>query len=277
MANQELTNFQRDIIRDHSAANERAQNFVVYPDTESSYFNCFAYVVNETSRKVTPASFALLVDEFAGYGYFKISPTENFEAHDVEVYIKHNIALHAHRIKDPLSGDCESKMGEGPIISHPRAMLDSPGRNRPNFYKFGRISHRFRYNEEQFRAWKLKNICQTTSGRDIWNRDAMATSSGKIIHKNLAQKSRSGRIVKKTPKAKGKAKEGKAKGKHGSSSGPKKHGNHKPHISNATDDYGDDYDNYGDNYAPYKSFRTRKVSALRGWTLFPVAENQSSF
>ncbi|OAA60550.1 hypothetical protein SPI_05674 [Niveomyces insectorum RCEF 264] len=198
MSAQSLTRFEQDIIRDHSAASPG--NFTVHWGTEDPLYNCFAFCINETRRKVTPSTLADLIAEFNSYGYFKVESQEPFQAYDVEVYARHNIPLHAHRIRNTTFWDCESKMGEGPIITHHRNMLESPRTNRSNEYKFGTIVSRFRYDEEQHKVWWLENFAKTASGRVIRKRDAAQSTSGNIYHRNDVSKTKSGRIVKKPAK-----------------------------------------------------------------------------
>jgi hypothetical protein len=50
----QLSQFEIDIIRDHSEAREDARNFALYWDTESPSYNCFAYAVGEMGHFLTP-------------------------------------------------------------------------------------------------------------------------------------------------------------------------------------------------------------------------------
>ena len=48
-------------------------------------------------------------------------------------------------------------MGYGPVISHPRGMLQSHVRGQPNTFKFGHIVARYRYNQAKLKEYMEKN------------------------------------------------------------------------------------------------------------------------
>ena len=63
MASQQLSRFQLDIIRDHSGAAEDGSNLTVYWHTHDPTYNCFAYCVNETTRRITPTNMEVLGEQ----------------------------------------------------------------------------------------------------------------------------------------------------------------------------------------------------------------------
>ena len=79
------------------------------------------------------------------------------------MYANGGIPLHAHKIVAVGGGnnECESKMGQGPVISHPREMLVSPRRNQPNRREYGRIVVRYRYDWAAYQKW-YEDTCKLT-------------------------------------------------------------------------------------------------------------------
>lgn len=52
----QLTQFELDIISDHSEANSDGSNFVVFWETDNADYNCFAYAVGEEGQFLTPTN-----------------------------------------------------------------------------------------------------------------------------------------------------------------------------------------------------------------------------
>ena len=69
-----LTQFEADIINDHSAAALDGSNFVVHWGTETHVYNCFAYAVNEVNKKLTPQTMVDLRFDCTWFIYFYFSP-----------------------------------------------------------------------------------------------------------------------------------------------------------------------------------------------------------
>ncbi|KAK3896440.1 hypothetical protein C8A05DRAFT_20583 [Staphylotrichum tortipilum] len=198
MSQSGLSRFEQDIIADHSEAYEDGSNFVVDWTTNDPTYNCFAYAVNFTTGFITPQNMADLGAEYAAQGFFPVNnPDDPLLRGDVEVYASRGIPAHAHKVTNPLSNECASKMGYGPVIWHPRTMLQSPRRTQATRYKYGVIVARYRRDRAKYEAWYAAMFTSTTSGRTILRKDARQTSSGKIIHKLDAWKTKSGRITKK--------------------------------------------------------------------------------
>ena len=63
MTARELSQFQLDIIRDHSGAARDGNNFTVYWDTHDPTYNCFAYCINKTTRRITPTNIDILDEQ----------------------------------------------------------------------------------------------------------------------------------------------------------------------------------------------------------------------
>ncbi|KAK4146192.1 uncharacterized protein C8A04DRAFT_26010 [Dichotomopilus funicola] len=74
-------------------------------------------------------------------------------------------------------------MGDGPIITHPRDMLNSPTRNQANVYLYGTISKRYRYGHAKYVQWWDATYIKTTTGR-IVERDTLESRSGRTIKKS---------------------------------------------------------------------------------------------
>ncbi|KEZ39721.1 hypothetical protein SAPIO_CDS9677 [Scedosporium apiospermum] len=196
MANQQLTQFVQGIIQDHSDAREGS--FAVHWETSSPAYNCFAFAVGDDTRWLTPMNLLDLEWMYAQYGYFRVAEGSP-QVNDVEVYARGGMPLHAHKISSALPGDrqCDSKMGQGPIISHSRGMLQSPMRHRSTERRYGTIVARYRYNKQKQKEWQEEHLTKTSRGRTILKHGAAATGSGAIIHVGDLGRTKSGRIVRK--------------------------------------------------------------------------------
>ncbi|KAM7190929.1 hypothetical protein V8F33_009162 [Rhypophila sp. PSN 637] len=168
----ELSRFERDIIADHANAAEDATNFDVQWETQSYPCNCIAWAIGVQNRQITPQTMAQLNWEYNKTGYFDVADDSYFAVGDVEVYAgSSGEPVHAHQIIDTPEGRegvwASSKMGAGPVIEHPRDMLDSPKRNRPDRYVYGHIRRWFRTNPEKHAAFLAENFKTTSTGRTI--------------------------------------------------------------------------------------------------------------
>ncbi|KAK4209419.1 hypothetical protein QBC37DRAFT_378100 [Rhypophila decipiens] len=168
----ELSRFERDIIADHANAAEDATNFDVQWETQSYPCNCIAWAIGVQNRQITPQTMAQLNWEYNKAGYFDVADDSYFAVGDVEVYPgSSGERVHAHQIIDTPEGRegvwASSKMGAGPVIEHPRDMLDSPKRNRPDRYVYGHIRRWFRTNPEKHAAFLAENFKTTSTGRTI--------------------------------------------------------------------------------------------------------------
>ncbi|KAK3322925.1 hypothetical protein B0H66DRAFT_532243 [Apodospora peruviana] len=189
MANQ-LAQFRADVSREHAAAAADGSNFIIHDDnTLHLPCNCIAWAINIRNRDSTPPNMRQLTLRL---GTFEVPGSERLRRNDVEVYALRGQPLHAHKIIDVVRETCESKMGSGYVVTHPRHMLESPLRNRPNRYKYAHFS------PSANRLALLVLI--TSSGRTIRKDHTELTPSGRIVEKQ-PPKSTSGRVLKSSKEA----------------------------------------------------------------------------
>ncbi|KAM7208364.1 hypothetical protein V8F20_001342 [Naviculisporaceae sp. PSN 640] len=191
----QLSQFEQEIIDDHSGAELDGSNFEVLSEEISNprASNCIAYAIGVTDRWLNPFTIDELTLEYNLNHYFSIPVTTPLLPGDVEVYVNSdNEPKHAHRIVSISEGGiAQSKMGPGPVIKHPRGMLDTPIRSQPGRYRYGRISLLFRRDDEEYIKWFEAHFTVTSSGRIIKKSQARPSYSGRRIVEKTIKKRRS--------------------------------------------------------------------------------------
>ncbi|KAM7210203.1 hypothetical protein V8F06_014417 [Rhypophila decipiens] len=220
----QLTAFELGVINEHAAAAADGSNFVCHWDTLNLPCNCISYAINITDRTMTPSNLDELTAQYNGHMYFEVPLTGTPARGDVEVYARGQVPLHAHKIVDTSHGGrARSKMGNGPVVEHPRTMLESPFRNRPGQFKYGRIVMRFRLDHKKYEKWFQKNFKKTGSGRIVSKDKVTKSSSGRKPQEKQKRRTRSGRPINTPGRYKEKKKGGGFFGFLGKLFGGKKH------------------------------------------------------
>ncbi|KAI9779091.1 MAG: hypothetical protein M1839_007757 [Geoglossum umbratile] len=162
-----------------------ANTYQISQGTASAVYNCFAYAVGVTDKKITPSTRAALVQAYNAQGYFQV--TSAVQAGDVEVYertTEPGLLLHAHRVDQQWGQSwwCSSKIGNDCVIGHSRTLLQSAKPNS-NQHIFGVVTMRFRYDAAKLKEFKLDQYVVTKSGRQVKLRDCVKTKSGRLTSK----------------------------------------------------------------------------------------------
>ncbi|KAK4209734.1 hypothetical protein QBC37DRAFT_429882 [Rhypophila decipiens] len=191
----QLTQFEQGVINEHAAAAADGSNFTCHWNTLNLPCNCISYAISVRNRTMTPSSLDELTAQYNAHKYFEVPLTGTLARHDVEVYARGQVPLHAHKIVNTSHGGrAESKMGNGPVVDHPRQMLESSFRNRQGQFKYGRIVMRFRLDEKKYEKWFQKTFKKTGSGRII-SKDKRSGGSGSKPQEKQQRRTRSGRPI----------------------------------------------------------------------------------
>ncbi|TAQ84960.1 hypothetical protein B7494_g6711 [Chlorociboria aeruginascens] len=188
---------------DASVRANTGPGYTAPPDARiSSKFNCIAYAVGVTSRRMIPATTDALDILYSDVGYYLIEDNSAPQNGDAEVYFTPAMGgspVHAHRIVNAAALTARSKMGEDIIIEHHRNLLQCP-RTGGTSYVYGTVRRRYRYDATKLAADQAKQVT-TRSGRVSKKVHTISSSSGKkrmLI--DDAQVDSNGRVSKKAKK-----------------------------------------------------------------------------
>ncbi|ROV88660.1 hypothetical protein VMCG_10326 [Cytospora schulzeri] len=122
-------------------------------------YNCFAYAVGVTNRRINAQTRAQLENEYSHEKYFPVAITGAPLPDDVELNTEMQIytrpsepnqIVHAHRVITATKA--RSKLGPHELINHNRNTLQAPKPGSPNSYEYGTIRYRYRRDETKYNA-----------------------------------------------------------------------------------------------------------------------------